>query len=842
MVGGATLGGYRLEHVLGEGGMGIVWAAHDPDLDRLVAIKVLRSSHASSSLRARLQREARAMARLKDPNVLTVYEVGSDRDRDFIVMELVDGTTLDVWITDQAPAREAIYDALLAAGRGLAAAHAAGLVHRDFKPHNVLRGRDGRVLVTDFGLARGLGDETPLPVATPSPLPAVAALEETMEATPVAAARTPHTHDSVLDSPLTQTGALLGTPAYMAPEQFEGAAPDRRTDQFAFAVTAWQALTGKRPYDGSTLAQLASAARHGVRDVKTDLPARVRAVLARGLDPDPARRWPDLAALLHALARARRPRVPRWAWLSAIAAAVALAAIALAATRRAAPPAWRPNVVALKPEYAEDANGPAISPDGTRLLYVAVREGAELHAYVMPFAGGEPELAVPGTALQEVRWSRDGRAILASTVDGRVVLQPLGGGAQIDLGPGSMPAPCGPDAIALVEGDATTRRLVLQLADGTRKLLATTTGFDERLLDPRCDADGQHIAYWRSRASWKVEAGDVFVVDRAGAIEPLTSDHLSVFPTFTPDGHSIVYSSSRDGALQLYEQPLHGGEAHRITFDEGPDLSSDIAPDGRTLVFNRDISATIVRTHRREARVMQTARVEHLLDPVPAGTETIAVRRASDRDEIVAISGDGGARVLAQGKGPIAVLADGRVVFSSIAEPRALLVVPLAGGAAKPFGTLPRAPLVIAAAGAVIHAMLDGDDKAAWSVAQGGAPIAEGTRGLVIPAPDGNWRAVLAPQGDHYALRLVPPGAALSEGTPRSVDDVITWLDAGRVAYHADHAVHAITVVDGVEHDAFATPGSDHARIASDGETWVEAAHTDRVTRFAITNFGDRPW
>jgi hypothetical protein len=218
------------------------------------------------------------------------------------------------------------------------------------------------------------------------------------------------------------------------------------------------------------------------------------------------------------------------------------------------------------------------------------------------------------------------------------------------------------------------------------------------------------------------------------------------------------------------------------------------------------------------------------------------VRRAVDRDEIVAISGDGAARVLAPGKGPLAVLADGRVVFCSSADPRALLAVPLAGGAATPFGSLPRVPLALAAAGGAIHAMLDGDDKAAWSVAAGAAAVSEGTRGLVIPAPDGGWRAVLTPDDDRYALRLVPPGAALTAGAPRPVDDVITWLDGGRLAYHAEGAVHAITVVDGVERDRFATPGSDHARIASDGETWVEAAHTDRVTRFTITNFGDRPW
>ena len=298
-----TLGKYRLDRVIGEGGMGIVWAALDPDLERQVALKVLRSDDTDSPLRTRLLREARAMARLKHPNVLVVYEVGTDHNRDFIAMELVDGSDLDAWLETQPPRAE-IVDALLAAGRGLAAAHAASLVHRDFKPHNVLRSRDGHVYVTDFGLARGqletgvAIEQRPLGVAADAP------------------PRRPT--DAVLDTPLTQTGVLIGTPAYMAPEQFAGKTPDARTDQFAFCVTAWEALTGSRPFRGADLAELEAAAGQGVGGVSADLPARVRAVLARGLEPDPDRRWPDLPTLLGELSAAFGPaHRPRRRWLIA---------------------------------------------------------------------------------------------------------------------------------------------------------------------------------------------------------------------------------------------------------------------------------------------------------------------------------------------------------------------------------------------------------------------------------------------------------------------------------------------------------------------------------------------
>ncbi|HEU0035053.1 MAG TPA: serine/threonine-protein kinase [Kofleriaceae bacterium] len=319
---GETLGKYRLDHILGAGGMGIVWAAFDPDLERAVALKLLHSND-EPTLRSRLLREARAMARLKHPNVLTVYEVGTDKNRDYIAMEIVDGTTLDAWL-DTKPPRPEIVEALLAAGRGLAAAHAAGLVHRDFKPHNVLRSKDGHVYVTDFGLARGQIEDGSEVEHRP-----VAALPEEL-----GAARKPV---DVLISPLTQTGVMIGTPAYMAPEQFSGRVPDARTDQWAFCVTAWEALTGARPYRGTTLPELEAAANAGVAALVVDLPPRVRDVLARGLDPDPAARFADMKTLLAAFAAAFAPAPRtsrRWLFAAIVAAAAIGGTIAIVAAVR----------------------------------------------------------------------------------------------------------------------------------------------------------------------------------------------------------------------------------------------------------------------------------------------------------------------------------------------------------------------------------------------------------------------------------------------------------------------------------------------------------------------------
>jgi len=287
---GASIGKYRLVRWLGAGGMGVVWAAYDPDLERTVAIKLLRSVDSAATLRTRLLREARAMARLKHPNVLKVYEIGTNDNRDYIAMELIDGGDLHSWLAYRPPRAE-IFAALLAAGRGLAAAHEAGLIHRDLKPHNILRGRDGWVYVTDFGVARGQ-----IEVGTDVVLEPVSASATAVNSQLRAV--------DVLDARLTQTGALIGTPAYMAPEQFAGRAADQRSDQFAFCVTAWEAITGARPFTGKMLDDLRAASAAGTDRLilpEKVLPLRIRRVLARGMAADPQARWPDMRALLREL-------------------------------------------------------------------------------------------------------------------------------------------------------------------------------------------------------------------------------------------------------------------------------------------------------------------------------------------------------------------------------------------------------------------------------------------------------------------------------------------------------------------------------------------------------------
>jgi tetratricopeptide (TPR) repeat protein len=321
---GASVGRYVIIELVGRGGMGAVYKAYDPDLDRKLAIKILRSGGSSARAlerQARLQREAQALAKLSHPNVVAIHDVGVLDGQVFVVMDFIEGQTLRAWIGESGrPWRETIAT-FAQAGRGLAAAHAAGLIHRDFKPANVLVGGDGRVQVLDFGLARARGS------AGPEPALNAEEMQSTADDTGMS---------SSLSNPLTRVGAVLGTPAYMAPEQHSGEATDTYTDQFSFCVALYEALYGESPFTGETLAARATSVTEGwIREAPrgTSVPGWLRRVLLRGLSTAPGDRYPTINALLAALekdpARARRR------WLAAAGSLLAVAATAWAFGSRA---------------------------------------------------------------------------------------------------------------------------------------------------------------------------------------------------------------------------------------------------------------------------------------------------------------------------------------------------------------------------------------------------------------------------------------------------------------------------------------------------------------------------
>ena len=262
---------------LGEGGMGIVYAAYDPELDRKVALKMIHPTRSGRpDGQARLLREAQALARLAHPNVVGIHDVGTHGRRVWLAIEFVQGKTMDVWLAERPRGWREVLAVFEQVARGIAAAHRAGLLHRDLKPANIMLGDDGRVRVMDFGLVRSDSAEQAGTLDRPD----------------------------VLDIDLTLTGAVLGTPAYMAPEQLLGLPADARTDQFSFCVALWEALYGARPFPEVTWGTRRSAALSGKRNRPTKaahVPGWVGRIVERGLSPRPEQRFSDMTELLAAL-------------------------------------------------------------------------------------------------------------------------------------------------------------------------------------------------------------------------------------------------------------------------------------------------------------------------------------------------------------------------------------------------------------------------------------------------------------------------------------------------------------------------------------------------------------
>ncbi|HUJ57779.1 MAG TPA: serine/threonine-protein kinase [Kofleriaceae bacterium] len=348
----ATLGRFVLAERLGVGAMGEVYAARDPRLGRRVALKLPRLGDDAHV--ARLLREARMMARVSHPNVVAVHEVGSVDDVPYIVMEQVDGSDLAAWRRERERDPAEVVAVVAAVARGLAAVHRVGLVHRDVKPANILIDREGRARLGDFGLA---GAE----LHEPGGVPGADALR------------------------LTQTGEIVGTPAYMAPEQLRGERATPASDQFALCVVLYELLFAQRPFAGDDLASLTAHVLAGeLRELPRRAPPRVARAIRRGLATDPAARFPSVATLADALA----PRPARRAALIAVpAVALGGVAIAIAAWPRAAAdpcggaaaelaPAWNPERAAELAHAFAATGQPYAAASAARVIDALDRYGA----------------------------------------------------------------------------------------------------------------------------------------------------------------------------------------------------------------------------------------------------------------------------------------------------------------------------------------------------------------------------------------------------------------------------------------------------------------------------------
>jgi eukaryotic-like serine/threonine-protein kinase len=488
------IGRFRIRRLLGSGGMSVVYEAYDDRLDRTVALKLLRE-RGGKRRQARLQREAQALARLSHPNVVEVYETGSHQGRAFLVMERLPGQPLQRWLAAERRSVPAVVTTFVAAGRGLAAAHAQGLVHRDFKPSNVLVGADGRVRVFDFGLAAPSGPASEDSVGT-GPYP-VSSGPHAIRTAPQSSASASHPvlgelelhgegYEEIWESALTRTGAMLGTPAYMSPEQYEGRPATAQSDQFALCVALYEALYGEHPFverqAWDLLPKHVMEGRLREPPRGNTVPAGLQRVLVRGLSVQPTARWPTMDALLVALERALGQR-RRVAWVAGV-AALAGVALGLGLWLGREPPATglctgaEDKLAAVwGPQHHTRVHAAMLAtgvPHATDVWY-AVEAGLDAYAEewieghrraCQAFDGGASDEAMDGrmACLERRRRALGAFVAVLEAADAAVVHQAIGAVSQLEAiapcdgagGPALAAAPSDPELAARVEGHRET--------------------------------------------------------------------------------------------------------------------------------------------------------------------------------------------------------------------------------------------------------------------------------------------------------------------------------------------------------------------------------------------------
>jgi len=601
-----TVGRYSILKVIGEGAMGTVYACFDDQLDRRVALKLIKGGQ-SDAARRRMMREAQAMAQLSHPNVVPVFEVGEHDGQLFVAMEYVKGVTLARWQVeeDDRPWREMVR-MYVEAGRGLAAAHAAGLVHRDFKPHNAVVGNDGRVRVLDFGLAARHGDLSP-PLDESAVGPAVA--------------------ERALDTPLTETGTVMGTPAYMPPEQFMGGKVDARSDQFSFCVAFWEGLYGKRPFSGGSPTELFSAVVRGeVGDIsRSEVPVGVRNALLRGLSTEPDDRWPELPALLEEIERHTSRGRRRWV----LAATLGLLAVSVlgsvllrddtrteqaqkeaAAARVEADQAHEREVEAERARARADTN----MRNTLRVARAALLDHAPTEAAALL---REVEGALPSAIEawpEAVARSRDRPRRLRALFEGHE----------------------GPVNTVAFSPDGT--KIVTASVDGSARVFSLDRSVRDQVFDAhrgrvwsaQFSPDGTRVA----TASFDGTAR-VFTLD--GSEEPIVLEphEATVFSaTFSPDGKYIA-TASED----------HTARVHRIDGRESAVVLEGHALRVRTARFSPDGSRVVTSSSDGDARVFDARTGESLAVLVGHEARVVWAEYSPDGSRIVTAGYDNTVRI-----------------------------------------------------------------------------------------------------------------------------------------------------------------------------------------------------
>jgi len=602
---GQTIAHYQILEKLGEGGMGVVYKARDTHLDRFVAIKVLPPEKvADPERKQRFVQEAKAASALNHPNIITIYDIDSSDGVTFIAMEYVKGKTLDRLIRGKgAPLGETLKHAVQMAD-ALAAAHAAGIIHRDIKPANIAVTETGLVKVLDFGLAK---------------------LSEPSDIGEAEATRTMR--------PKTESGVILGTVAYMSPEQAEGKPVDGRSDIFSFGSVLYEMTTGRRAFSGETRAStLAAILREDPKpasQMALETPREMERIISRCLRKDPLRRFQHMDEVKIALEELKQesesgksapPSKPRRGWFvpAAIVAVVLVLATGMGivwSLRQANTPAQAPALTRLTSDSGLTTN-PAISPDGKLLAYASDRGGeGHLDIWVRQIAGGDPIRVTHDPAgASEPSFSPDSSTIVFHSGrdgGGIYVVSTLGGEERLLAKRGHSPR-VSPDGawIALIRDEAIG---IISLTGGPPRSIARDLDAARR---PMWSADGKHILFLGRKGPLELGELDWWVAPldggppvKTGALEAL---HLWMVAPDDWVGDQVFFSVGAGSSTNLWRVTLSpktwrvAGPAERLTFGTAAESEASVTAGSQStlrLVFasqtsNLDIWSLPADTNR----------------------------------------------------------------------------------------------------------------------------------------------------------------------------------------------------------------------------------------------------
>jgi eukaryotic-like serine/threonine-protein kinase len=614
-VAGISVGPYRVLEKLGAGGMGEVYLAHDPRLQRNVALKSVTGDWVrDSDAHHRLVREARAAGALNHPAIAAIYDIIEIDGRTYIVMEYVQGETLAALLRRGRLPLERVVEIGIQLADGLVAAHAAGIVHRDLKPSNVMVTADGRAKLLDFGVAKLMPAE-----------------EDTAETL---------TREE-RDSPQTAPGTVLGTIAYMAPEQLEGEPIDARADVFAFGAVLYEMLTGHRAFQGSSAASTAAAVisseplppHHFV----TGLPDELGRLVTRCLRKDRARRPQHMSDVRVALEEIRdemdAPRVSVQASRPGSKGRMLRLSLGAAAIVTGFATWWllagRPPRVSnatttqrLVSAFPGSHSAPSFSPDGRMIAFVSDASGSP-QIWVKDLARGDPlQITHESSPAATPRWSGRGDQIVFALRDkGIWSVPPLGGASHRLVDDGTNPNLSGDGARLVFERGPEIWTAAADGSGARRIDGVPPRSFFSVSASPALSPDGRWIAYFQQMEG---PNGDLAVIPLAGGTPRLLTHDLreAGSPVWTPDGSAILFWSKRAGSRTLWRVPVRGGSSMPVTTGAGEDADPAVTADGRRIIYtNQHNSSSLVVQDLRtgERREMLERRV---IPWMPRGSPT----------------------------------------------------------------------------------------------------------------------------------------------------------------------------------------------------------------------------